>query len=175
MKRLVGLMAALVLIYGAVFHVGRESQEVLGLSPVLVLLAFGFVMWTLLNMLSNQLVEKSGRSINSALWLHSILEGALTALSFSFSLSAGLVMTAVMALHLLPEGLATIAALKQAGFDTAYAVRSYLISVLLLGASLLVFTFLPSPSELLLVNLTTIVAGGFIFIAISTARKALQS
>jgi zinc transporter ZupT len=51
------------------------------------------------------------------IWLHSFLEGAVTATSYGVSLSVGLLVSAGMILHLIPEVGAVIALLSAAGLS----------------------------------------------------------
>jgi zinc transporter ZupT len=173
MSKLVGLSAAIILILVAILDVAKESREIIGLGPVLILLTFGVLMWALLSKLAHrQTGRDAGLPLNLALWSHSFFEGALAALSFSFSIRTGLIVGLALLVHLIPESFAVITTLKQTGFSTRYAVRVYAISLAILMASFSLLGFiLPQSSETILTIMTTIVGGSFIYLAIRTIRR----
>ena len=176
MNKMFGILVAMVFMAVAVFDVGKESKEVLGLGPVIILLVFGLVMWLLLAKITAKPDnQKTGLTINLAIWLHSFFEGALAALSFGFGIRAGLIVCNALLIHILPECLAVVAALKQLGFSTIYSLRTYAITVVVLLASFGLFRLLPNFNHNLLTSLATIVAGGFIYLAVTAGRKVFQA
>lgn len=175
MNKWVGISVAAVLIFVAIFDIANESHEIIGLGPVVILITFGALMWALLSKLARrQFGNDSGLPINLALWIHSFLEGALAALSFSFGIKTGLIVCATLLVHILPEALAVMSTLKQNGYSLIYAMRVYAISIGILITSFAVSgIILPKSSQPILTIMTTIVAGSFIYLAIRTVRKTL--
>jgi zinc transporter ZupT len=153
--------------------VAKETRAVLGLGPMIILLAIGVATWLAISKTAAK--PNPAKTINTAFWLHSVAEGALAAVSFSFGFRAGLVVVSALLLHLLPESLAIIAALKQAGYKLDYIIKSYLISVALLVGSFSLFIIMPQINETLLFGLSTIVAGGFIVLALNLSRRVFQT
>ena len=175
MKRFVGALAAIILIVIAIFDVGKEGREVLGLGPVVILLVFGAIMWLLFARLNSQKSEsESALPINLAIWCHSLFEGALAAISFEFGWRQGLVVCTALLLHLLPECLAIIAILRQRGFSYTYGLKIYAVTILILLSSFVVFNLLSIEHEAILSSLACLVAGGFIYLGVSTFSIAAK-
>ena len=177
MNKLVGLLAAIVLALVAVFDIAKEGQETFGFGPVLILLAFGLIMWVLLaKIMRQQTGRNSGLPIYLALWLHSFFEGALAAVSFHFGFKAGVVVSLALLIHILPEGLAIVAALRQAGYSYSYAIRTYAFSIGILLVSFDLFALaLPQVSQVALTALSTIVGGAFIYLAVRITQRTFSN
>ncbi len=100
------------------------------------------------------------------IWLHSFLEGAITATSYGVSLLVGLLVSAGMILHLIPEVGAVIALLMAAGLSFRQAlVRNGITWMLLVVGFLVVSLLLPGLSAGVLGAALAVAAGGFLYLA----------
>ncbi|MGZ6005047.1 MAG: hypothetical protein ACXWLH_02755 [Candidatus Saccharimonadales bacterium] len=148
-----------------IYDLGRDNWRLIGSGPLVILLAFGYVMWSLLNKISSHRPAPAAIQVNYALWLHSLLEAAMAAISFSFGLRAGFIISAALLLHLLPEYLLVAAALKYYRRPNRQIFKTYLISMAILFASFGLFATLPKVPATIVSALTAVVAGGIIYIA----------
>jgi len=100
------------------------------------------------------------------IWLHSFLEGAVTASSYGVTLVTGLLVSAGMIFHLIPEVGAVIALLTAAGVSFRQAlIRNGITWAILILGFVLVFLFLPNLSETTLGIGLALGAGGFLYLA----------
>lgn len=100
------------------------------------------------------------------IWLHSFLEGAVTAAGFGVSLLVGLLVTTGLILHLIPELGAIILLLTAAGLTLREAViRDLMTYPFLISGFLVVYFFLPSVSPQVLGAALAFGAGGFLYLA----------
>lgn len=100
------------------------------------------------------------------IWLHSFLEGAVTATSYGVSLVVGLLVSAGLILHLIPEVGAVIALLTAAGLSLREAViRNVITWGFLIVGFLVVYLFLPGLSPATLGDGLAFGAGGFLYLA----------
>ena len=100
------------------------------------------------------------------IWLHCLLEGAVVATSYSVSLLVGLLVSAGMILHLIPEVAAVIALLGAAGLSFRQALlRNAVTWLLLIAGFLVVYLLLPGVAPSVLGGLLALGAGGFLYLA----------
>lgn len=100
------------------------------------------------------------------IWLHSFLEGAVTGLSYDITLLTGLLVSAGMILHLIPEVGAVIALMTAAGLSFKQAlIRNGVTWALIIIGFLVVFFFLPTLPESVVGSALALGAGGFVYLA----------
>ncbi len=106
------------------------------------------------------------------IWLHSFLEGAVTATSYGVSLLVGLLVSAGLILHLIPEVGAVIALLTAAGLSLREAViRNVITWAFIIVGFVVVYLFLPGLSRATLGDVLAIGAGGFLYLAYLSWRE----
>jgi zinc transporter ZupT len=106
------------------------------------------------------------------IWLHSFLEGAVTATSFGVGLLTGILVSVGLILHLIPEVGAVIALLSAAGLSLRQAlVRNGVTWALIVVGFLVVYVFLPDMSEVVLAAVLSSGAGGFLYLAYASWRE----
>ncbi|MGH2460011.1 MAG: ZIP family metal transporter [Chloroflexota bacterium] len=106
------------------------------------------------------------------IWLHSFLEGAVTATSYSVSLVVGLLVSAGLILHLIPEVGAVIALLTAAGLSLKDAIiRNVITWGFIIVGFLIVYLFLPGLSRSVLGAALAFGAGGFLYLAYLSWRE----
>lgn len=106
------------------------------------------------------------------IWIHSFLEGAVTASSYGVSLAVGLLVTAGLVLHLIPEVGAVIAVLTASGLTLRQALLRNAVTWGLLIAGLLVAAVLvPTLPEDVLGAALAFGAGGFLYVAFASWRE----
>lgn len=106
------------------------------------------------------------------IWLHSFLEGAVTATSYGVNLVVGLLVSAGLILHLIPEVGAVIALLTAAGLSLKEAiVRNVITWGFIIVGFLVVFLFLPGLSRSVLGDALALGAGGFLYLAYLSWRE----
>ena len=100
------------------------------------------------------------------IWLHSFLEGAVAGSSYGVSLGVGLLVSAGLILHLIPEVGAVFALLGAAGLSFRQAlVRNGITWALIVVGFLVVYFYLPRLSPALLGSTLAVGAGGFLYLA----------
>jgi len=84
-----------------------------------------------------------------ALWVHSLLEGVVTATGYGVSVALGMVLSTAMAAHLLPEALALVAVLRRCGVTSRHALVRSALSWAMVGLGFVAAAFylplLPPP------------------------------
>ena len=106
------------------------------------------------------------------IWLHSFLEGAVTASSYSVSLLVGLLVSAGLILHLIPEVGAVIAPLMAAGVSLKDAlIRNGIAWLLIIAGFLVTYLFLSNIPQVVLGSLLAFGAGGFLYLAYLSWRE----
>lgn len=106
------------------------------------------------------------------IWLHSFLEGAVTASSFGAGFVLGLLVSAGMILHLIPEVGAVIALLTAAGLSLKEAlVRNGITWALLIVGFVVVSLFLRDLPAAVLGAALGVGAGGFLYLAYLSWQK----
>lgn len=106
------------------------------------------------------------------IWLHSFLEGAVTATSYGVSLLVGLIVSAGLILHLIPEIGAVIALLTAAGLSLREAIiRNVITWLFVIIGFLVVYLFLPNLSPEVLGAALAVGAGGFLYLAYLSWRE----
>ncbi len=106
------------------------------------------------------------------IWMHSFLEGAVTAAGYGVSLLVGLLVTTGLILHLIPELGAIIVLLTAAGLTLRDAViRDAITYVFLLVGFLVVYFFLPGLSPQVLGAALGFGSGGFLYLAYLSWRE----
>ena len=100
------------------------------------------------------------------MWLHSFLEGVVTATGYGVSTTLGVLLSFGLIAHLIPEATALVAVLRRSGLSARSSVaRSALSWVLVAAGFLLVRFFLPLlPPPLLGVGMA-FGAGGLVYLA----------
>ncbi len=100
------------------------------------------------------------------IWLHSFLEGAVTATSYGISFAVGLLVSTGMILHLIPEVGAVIILLMAAGLSLRDALlRNGVTWLLLIIGFIVTFLYLQSLSPSVLGSVLALGAGGFLYLA----------
>ncbi|HEX5416967.1 MAG TPA: hypothetical protein VFZ25_14990 [Chloroflexota bacterium] len=106
------------------------------------------------------------------IWLHSFLEGAVTASSYGAGLIVGLIVSAGLILHLIPEVGAVIALLTAAGLSLKEAIiRNVITWFLIIVGFLVVYFFLPELPRSILGAALAFGAGGFLYLAYLSWRE----
>lgn len=106
------------------------------------------------------------------IWIHSFLEGAVTASSYGVGLIVGLIVSAGLILHLIPEVGAVIALLTAAGLSLREAIiRNVITWFLIIVGFLVVYFFLPSLPRSVLGAALAFGAGGFLYLAYLSWRE----
>ncbi|MCZ7568647.1 MAG: hypothetical protein M5U01_08650 [Ardenticatenaceae bacterium] len=100
------------------------------------------------------------------IWLHSFLEGAVTATSYGISFVVGLLVSAGMILHLIPEVGAVIVLLTAAGISLRSAlIRNGITWLLLIAGFVVTFLYWQDLPPSVLGNVLAFGAGGFLYLA----------
>ncbi len=100
------------------------------------------------------------------IWLHSFLEGAVTATSYGISFAVGLLVSAGMILHLIPEVGAVIVLLTAAGLSLREAlIRNGVTWLLLIVGFVVTFLYLRDLPPSVLGSVLALGAGGFLYLA----------
>lgn len=106
------------------------------------------------------------------IWMHSFLEGAVTAAGYGVSLLVGLLVTTGLILHLIPELGAIVVLLTAAGLTLRDAViRDLTTFAFLIVGFLVVYFFLPDLSPQVLGAALGFGAGGFLYLAYLSWRE----
>lgn len=106
------------------------------------------------------------------LWVHSFLEGAVTASGYRASLLTGILVTAGLILHLVPEFVAVIALLGAAGVARRQAfVRTAVTWAILILGFIVTHVFLPGVSGHTLGIVLAVGAGGFIYLTYASWQE----
>lgn len=106
------------------------------------------------------------------IWIHSFLEGAVTATSYGVSLVVGLLVSAGLILHLIPEVGAVIVVLSAAGLTLKQAlIRNGITWLLIIVGFLVVYLLLPTLSQEILGGALAFAAGGFLYLAFASWRE----
>ena len=106
------------------------------------------------------------------IWIHSFLEGAVTASSYGVSLIVGLIVSFGLILHLIPEVGAVIALLTAAGLTLREAViRNAITWAMIVIGFLVVYLFLPNLRPEVLGAALAFGAGGFLYLAYVSFRE----
>lgn len=106
------------------------------------------------------------------IWMHSFLEGAVTAAGYGVSLLVGLLVTTGLILHLIPELGAVVVLLTAAGLSLREAViRDLITYAFLIAGFLIVYFFLPGLSSHVLGAALAFGAGGFLYLAYLSWRE----
>jgi zinc transporter ZupT len=162
----------------AIFEIIPDTASQLGWLVALLLSAAGFVIWYVLKLLTNKF-SKNAFAITAslAIWFHSALEGAVTAVGLRLGgvIGIGIGIVVGMILHLLPEFFAVVAILKSEGFSLNKSVMIDVVTIIVLLISFgVVYMFLPNLGKQGLVILESISAGAFLYIAGHSLLKRLR-
>jgi len=160
---------------GAVlFEILPEAARDNGWPLASALTLTGLVAWSVLKRITDYFSKQYGLAIVTAMafWLHSGLEGTVTALSFSAGFYIGLSVAVGMFLHLLPEFLALLGILRGERVSTKGALAVQLVGVtVLLGSFGFVYRFVGLTSDLVLPAFEAVGGGAFLYIAFSSFWK----
>lgn len=100
------------------------------------------------------------------MWLHSFLEGVVTATGYGVSVTLGVLLSVGLAAHLVPEATALVAVLRRTGTSSRQAVlRAAASGVLVVAGFLVVRYFLPLLAPPLLGAGMAFGAGGLLYLA----------
>lgn len=167
MKQNIAVAVASGLFLGvAVFDLVPSAARALTVPPAALWIAAGLVGWVLLKRLTNQ-VTQVGLAVVSSLgfWLHSFLEGATVAVSFTISPRLGLLVGLGMLLHLVPEFTAITTLLRAEGLSRLRSVAVDLVGIVVLWTTAGVLALVPLDDHVLNV-LAALTAGAFIAIGL---------
>ena len=156
----------------AVFEMMPEALERAGLSAWLWL-ATGLITFVAVRN-GLDLLGRHGMAWAATLgiWLHSFLEGAVTASSYGINLITGLIVSIGLILHLIPEVSAVIALLVAAGLTIRDAlIRNGITWFLIVVGFLAVALLLPDLSPAVLGAALAFGAGGFLYLAYASFRE----
>lgn len=159
-------LAAGIFLGAAVFEVFPDARERLGPAAVLWVAA-GLLLFVLVRDGLDYLGQRGLAWVATlGIWLHSFLEGAATATSYAVSLLVGLLVTAGLIFHLIPELGAVLALLTAAGLTVRQAViRDALTYLFLIAGFVITRLFLPDLSPTTLGAALAIGSGGFLYLA----------
>jgi len=151
----------------AIFEIIPESAKQLGWINAFLLTVTGFVIWYVLKLVTNKFSKNAfAISASLAIWFHSLLEGAITAVGLSIGGIVGFGIVTGMILHLLPEFFAVVAILRSEGFSLKKSVMVDVITIIVLLVSFgITYYFLRQFSQTTLVALEAVSAGAFLYIA----------
>lgn len=151
----------------AIFEIIPESAKQLGWINAFLLTVTGFVIWYVLKLVTNKFSKNAfAISASLAIWFHSLLEGAITAVGLSIGGIVGFGIVTGMLLHLLPEFFAVVAILRSEGFSLKKSVMVDVITIIVLLVSFgITYYFLRQFSQTTLVALEAVSAGAFLYIA----------
>lgn len=165
-------LASGIFIGGALFDILPEVSQQLGIIYGIVGLCLGFIAWWLSKFILHTL-KKPAMSIltAAALWLHSILEGIVTGISFGISQVFGVFIFTAITLHILPEFFAALAIMKGSGSSTKRSVLTTLVSFGFLYASFgITYWLLPHFGKILPVMIA-LSGGAFLFVGFMSFWK----
>ncbi len=159
-------LAAGIFLGAALFEMLPDALERIGLSALPWALG-GIVLFVLVRDGLDYLGQHGLAWVATlGIWLHSFLEGAVTATSYGVSLLVGLLVSAGLILHLIPEVGAVIALLTAAGLSLRQAlIRNGITWALIVVGFLVVYLFLPSLPQTVLGAAMALGAGGFAYLA----------
>ena len=175
LQNLIISLSAGIFVGAAFFDALPEAAQQLGYGWALAGLVAGFIVWWL----QKKALQRCKKPdlpplVTSALWLHSALEGIVTALSFGVSRTFGWLVLVAMVLHLLPEFFAAVALLLGSGATRRTSVLVTLggYVVLVLG---FIFTYLLLPQFGRLLPFVVALSGGaFIYIGLVSFGRRLS-
>lgn len=151
----------------AIFEIIPDTAQQLGWGMALLLTALGILIWYVLKLATNKLSKNAfALTASLAIWFHSALEGAITAVGLRLGGVIGIGIVVGMILHLLPEFFAVVVILKSEGFSLKKSVMVDVVTIIVLLLSFgVVYMFLPNLGKQGLVILEAISAGAFLYIA----------
>ncbi|MEM4663263.1 MAG: ZIP family metal transporter [Candidatus Diapherotrites archaeon] len=162
------------LLAGAFFHLINESLEMMDKNTVFLLVFFGFCVFFLMERILHwHHCHKGKCEVHPVSWLltfgdavHNFLDGMIISSSFLVNISFGIVTTALIITHELPQELGDFAILVKSGLKKRKALLINFFSQItcLLGALVSYFFFVSYKEISLLVPFA---AGGFIYISAS--------
>jgi len=161
------------LLGGAFFHFIPESLEVFSLSKTILIIAFGFFAFLLLEKFLHWHHCHDGKCdkhpyVYLLLYgdgIHNFIDGLIIASSFVISIPFGIVTSFLIIAHELPQEISDFGVLVHGGFTRGKALFYNFISQLtaVLGG-IIGYLYLPIDKAIFLLP---IAAGGFLYIAIS--------
>lgn len=164
------MIAAVAVIMGIVlFDIAPESVRSIGVVATLALLLAGLSVGFGLKFnrhRSSALISPLGLAI----WLHSLLEGALVATSLRLDPHLGALVFVGVVLHLMPEILAVTILLYRLGSSLKQALAVSFISSGILFASFIAFKFIPVNVAPLQILATTL-GGVLLYIGATTLYR----
>ena len=167
--------AAGVLVSASLLHLIPEAVSMSGQAAICLL--GGFLTFYLFNWFFTAYVcergklpeARSGLIALFGIGFHSLIDGFIYSISFTVSVSTGLLATAGMVLHEFPEGIVTYILLLRGGFAPRNAfLAAFLAAALTTPAGMLVsFPFVSHLRGVPLGNLLALSAGGLIYVGAS--------
>ena len=159
----------------AVFEIIPESAKQLGWPTAIVFAAFGCIAWYAVARIANGFSKNAfAFAASLAIWFHSVLEGAITAVGLNIGGAVGIGIVLGMILHLFPEFFAVVAILRSEGFSFKKSVMVDVVTILVLLASFgITYYGLRQISQQALVALEAMSAGAFLYIAGHSLFKRL--
>jgi zinc transporter ZupT len=159
-------LAAGIFLGAVVFHVLPEALDLVGSTAWLWGLA-GLVLFVLVRYGFDYIGQHGlGWAATLGIWLHSLLEGVATGLSYNVGLVTGLLVTVGMLLHLIPEFGAAVVLMSSAGVTRRQTlIRTGITWLFLILGFVLVFVFLRDLADPVLGATLALGAGAFIYLA----------
>ncbi len=160
-----------------VFDIFPEVSDELGQTKAFVFILIGLLIWHLLKLFTDYLSKNSLAIVSVlAFWFHSFLEGAVTALSFSFSIGTGLAVATGMILHLVPEFFAIVALMQGEGVSLKKSVLVDFGGIITLLISFtIVYFLLKEINESVLGILIAVSGGAFLYIGVVSFLKRAKN
>ena len=113
-----------------------------------------------------------GWAATLGIWLHSLLEGVATGLSFNVGLVTGLLVVSGMLLHLIPEVGASVALMSSAGVERKQTfIRTVITWIFLILGFVAVFVFFQDLSDPVLGAVLALGAGAFLYLAYASWQE----
>lgn len=159
-------LAAGIFLGAALIEVFPDALALVG-RPAWLWALVGLVVFVGIRTLLDELGRRGMATVATlGIWLHSFLEGAVTASSYGVSLIVGLITSIGLLLHLVPEIGAVIAVLTAAGLSLRQAlIRNGITWVMIVAGFLVIFFWLPGLSPGVLGAALAFGAGGFLYLA----------
>lgn len=174
-SHLIICLSAGIFVGAALFDALPKAEEGLGFIGAIAGILVGLTLWWLQKKTLQRFKQPDlPPLVTSALWLHSALEGIVTALSFGISQSFGWLVLGAMVLHLLPEFFAAVTLMLGSGATKRTSVMVTLggYGVLFLSF-ILTYLWLPNFGRALPL-LIALSGGAFLYIGLVSFGRRLS-
>lgn len=174
-KHFIVSLSAGIFVGAALFDAVPKAADQLGYTGSAIGLVVGLCLW----LLQKKLLKRFKKPdlpplVTTALWLHSILEGIVTALSFGVSRTFGWLVIVAMVLHLLPEFFAAVALMLGSGATRRMSVLVTFGGYIVLFISfILTYLWLPRFGPVL-PFLIALSGGAFLYIGLVSFGRRLS-